>query len=87
MALFMITNQHRPEDCPELSDELVSYYDTKKPTNVSGVYCNCKAGEHRMFFLIEADNTKDSLEVVPSGFLDSATTVTRVETAYKFESS
>ncbi len=83
MAKFMITNQHQPEDCPELADELSSYYETKKPSGNLNVYCNCGAGEHRMFFLIEAAGLTEALQGVPAGFLRSATTVAQVEEAYK----
>ena len=84
MALFMVTNQHQPEDCPELADELSSHYEAKKPAGNVNVYCNCGAGEHKMFFLVEAAGPAAAMQTVPSGFLRSANTVTEVEEAYKF---
>jgi len=84
MALYMVTNQHQPDDCPELSDELSSYYEVNKPTAELAVYCNCRAGEHRMFFLVDSSSVAEALETVPPGFLGTATTVTKVEKAYKF---
>lgn len=87
MALFMVTNQHQPDDCPELVDELSSHYATKRPTGSVNVYCNCGAGEHKMFFLVEAPGAIQAMEAVPAGFLRSATTVTEVEEAYKFAAS
>ena len=65
MTLFMVTNQHQPEDCPELSDELGSYYEAKKPSGAVNVYCNCGAGEHKMFFLVEAAGSVEALRAVP----------------------
>ena len=84
MALFIITNQHQPDDCPELSDELGSYYAAKQPSGNINVYCNCGTGEHKMFFLVEAAGTGEAMQAIPAGFLGSATTVTQVEEAYKF---
>ncbi len=87
MALYMITNQHQPEDCSGLSDELVSYYETKKPSGNVNVVCSCGSGEHRMFFLIEAPSPTDALQAIPGGFLRTAVTVTPVDEAYKFATS
>lgn len=84
MALFMVTNQHQPDDCPELSDELGSYYETKTPSGSVSVYCNCGSGEHKMFFVVEGNSPAEVLQGVPGGFLRSATTITEVEEAYKF---
>ena len=84
MALYMVTNQHQPDDCPELSDELSSYYAVNKPSAGLAVYCNCRAGEHRMFFLVESGAAAEALQAIPPGFLGTATTVTKVEEAYKF---
>ena len=84
MALYMVTNQHQPDDCPELSDELSSYYDVNMPSAGLAVYCNCRAGEHRMFFLVDSAGATEALQTIPPGFLSTATTVTKVEEAYKF---
>ena len=84
MAMFVITNQHNPEDCPELSDELSSYYEANKPSGPVNVYCNCGSGEHKMFFLIEASGPSAAMQAVPAGFLRSENTITEVEEAYKF---
>ena len=84
MGTFMITNQHQPEDCPELADELSSHYEAKKPSANVSVYCNCGAGEHRMFFVIDAAGPTEALQAMPSGFLRSGNTVTEVEQAYNF---
>ncbi len=84
MALFMITNQHPPDDCPELADELGSYYEAKKPAGNVNVYCNCGSGEHRMFFVVEATEPTQAMQLIPTGFLRSATTVAEVEEAYSF---
>ena len=83
MALFIITNQHQPDDCPELNDEVASYYGAKKPTEAVTIYCNCRSGEHRVFFFVEAAGSAEALRAVPDGFLRSATTLTQVEEAYK----
>ncbi len=56
MALYLITNQHQADDCPELADELGSHYDVHKPSGDVNVYCNCGAGEHRMFFVVDASS-------------------------------
>lgn len=84
MAMYVITNQHQPEDCPELSDELSSHYEANRPSANVNVYCNCSSGEHRMFFLIDAPGPSEALLAVPSGFLRSGNTVTEVEEAYKY---
>lgn len=84
MSLFMITNQHQPDDCPELSDELASYYEVKKPTGDMNVYCNCAFGEHLVFFVLEADGPAEALQAIPEGFLRTANMVAEVEEAYSF---
>ena len=84
MGQYMVTNQHQPEDCPELADELSTHYEGKSPEANVNVYCNCGTGEHLMYFLVEADSAAKAMGTVPAGFLRSATTVTQVEEAYKF---
>ena len=84
MALFMFTNQHQPEDCPELADELSSHYETRKPAGGVNVWCNCGAGDHKMFSLVEAIEHVEAMQAVPARALRSATTVREVEEAYKF---
>ncbi len=84
MATFIVTNQHQPEDCPELNDEVSSFYEAKKPTGSATVYCNCHQGEHRVIFLIDAAGVSEALQAVPSGFLRSATTVSEVDQVYKY---
>ena len=84
MATFIVTNQHQPEDCPELNDEVSSYYEAKKPAGSATVYCNCRQGEHRVTFLIDAAGASEALQAVPPGFLRSATTVSEVDEVYKY---
>lgn len=84
MTLFMITNQHQPGDCRELSAELVSYYKSMQPTGNLNVYCNCGADEHLMFFVVEAEGPVEAMQVIPAGFRRTATTVAEVEQAYSF---
>ena len=84
MATFIVTNQHQPEDCPELNDEVSSFYEAKKPAEASTVYCNCGLGEHRVTFLIDAAGPSEALGAVPPGFLRSATTVSQVDQVYKY---
>jgi len=84
MSLYLITNQHQPEDCSELSKSLTSYYDAKQPSGKANVYCNCGTGEHKMFFLIEAAQPDEALQTIPPGFLRTANTVSIVEEAYDF---
>ena len=71
MATFLVTNQHQPEDCPELNDEVSSFYEAKKPAGSATVYCNCGLGEHRVTFLIDAAGASQALQAVPPGFLRS----------------
>jgi hypothetical protein len=52
MGLFMFTDQHNPEHCPELADEMAKHYETRQPSGKLNVYCTCGNGEHRMFFFI-----------------------------------
>ena len=84
MARFIISNQHQPDDCPELNDEMASHYEAKKPAGDVTVYCNCRSGEHRVFFFVEAAGHAEAMQAVPGGFLRSETTVTEVEEVYKF---
>ena len=84
MATFIITSQHQPDDCPELNDEVSSYYDAKKPAGSATVYCNCGLGEHRVFFLVEAAGPAEAMQGVPPGFLRSAATITQVDEVYKY---
>lgn len=84
MALYRITNQHAADDCPELVDELASYYETNEPAGNVNVYCNCGAGEHEMLFLVEADGPGPALQSIPAGFSRTSSTVAEVEQAYAF---
>ena len=84
MATFIVTNQHQAEDCPELNDEVSSFYEAKKPGPSATVYCNCALGEHRVTFLIDATASSEALGAVPPGFLRSATTITEVEQVYAY---
>lgn len=83
MSLFIITNQHQPDDCPELSDELSSYFETRTPLGDVRVYCNCPLGEHRMFFLIDAPRAVDALGIIPDGFLQTENTIAQVDKVYE----
>ena len=84
MALYLLTNQHQPDDCPELSDELGSHYDVHTPSGDVNVYCNCGAGEHWMFFVVDATSATEAVDAIPVGFTRTATTVTQVEQVYQF---
>ena len=84
MALYLLTNQHQPDDCPELSDELGSHYDVHTPSADVSVYCNCGAGEHRMFFVVDAASATGAVDAIPAGFTRTATTVTQVDQIYQF---
>ncbi len=84
MARYIINNQHLAEDCPELVDELASFYDAKKGVGTLDVYCTCPIGEHRMSFIVEASGSAEALGVIPSGFLRTPTTVSQVDRAYEF---
>ena len=84
MALYRITNEHEGDDCPELVDELGSYYEANEPSGKVNVYCNCGTGEHQMLFLVEAEDAAAALRSIPAGFSRTATTVAQVEEAYAF---
>ncbi len=84
MSLFLVTNQHQPDDCPELADELASHYEARPPSGDVNVYCNCGAGEHRMFFVVDAQSAAGAVESIPIGFTRTGMTVTQVEQAYRF---
>ena len=84
MARFMINNQHLAEDCPELVDELASFYDANKGPGTVDVYCTCATGEHRMSFVVDANGPAEALGTIPSGFLRTPSTVSHVERAYEF---
>ncbi len=84
MTRFIVTNQHQAEDCPELVDEVASYYDVNKASGTADVYCTCATGEHRMYFLVDANGAAEALNAVPSGFLRTPSTVSAVEKAYEF---
>ena len=84
MASFIITSQHQPDDCPELNDEVASFYEAKGPAASVTVYCNCASGEHRVFFFVDAPGHGEAVAAVPAGFLRSATTVTAVDEVYKY---
>ena len=84
MGRFIINNQHLGEDCPELSDEVASFYDAGKGPGTVDVYCTCAIGEHRVTFIVEADGPAEALGTIPSGFLRTPSTVSKVEKAYEF---
>ncbi len=84
MPLYRITNRHQAEDCPELADELASYYEARPPAGNVTVYCNCGTGEHEMLFLAEAEGPVEALQAIPPGFLRTSSAVSQVEEAYKF---
>ncbi|MFQ5967919.1 MAG: hypothetical protein ACE5MI_09960 [Acidimicrobiia bacterium] len=86
MARFIVSNQHLAEDCPQLSKELVSYYDAGEGEGAIGVYCTCSIGEHRMHFITHAGGPTEALAAIPPEFLRTSTTVSRVEPAYDFAS-
>ena len=93
MGLFMITNQHEPEDCPDLADEMAKHYEVKQPAGPVNVYCTCGNGAHRMFLFIEANGPAEAMLAVPPalmqskrtrGFLAGTNTIVQVENAYSF---
>ena len=84
MALFIVINQYQSVNCPDLGEEMTRYFEAKAPSGNVEVYCNCSAGEHRMFFVLEAAGPAEALHTVPPGFLRSETTVVPVEQAYEF---
>ena len=84
MARFIVSNQHLAGDCPELADELASYYDAGKGQGTVDVYCTCSAGEHRMYFITHADGPAEAMDTIPPGFLRTPTIVSKVEPAYEF---
>ena len=93
MGTFMIINQHTPEDCSVLADEMATHYQTQDPKGTVNVYCSCGNGEHRMFFFVEANGAVEAMLAVPpgfmkskvtTGFLRSTNTVVQVENAYSY---
>ena len=84
MPLFLVSNQHQPEACPALQKELVSHYKARVPSGDVNVWCNCAAGEHRMFYLVDAPSAAGAIDAVPAGTTRTGNTVTQVEEAYRF---
>ena len=70
----MVTNQHQPNDCPELRDELSSHYEAMHRPVVWNIWCNCGSGAHRAWFLVEASGLAETMRTVPAGVLLAGTT-------------
>ena len=64
--------------------QLGSFYDANKGPGTVDVYCTCAVGEHRMSFIVDAAGPSEALGAMPSGFLRTPSTVSRVEPAYEF---
>ena len=82
MAMFLISNQHQPEVCAELGEELESYYKYNPPKGALSAYTNCRFGEHRVFFLVEADTPSKALQSIPAGYARTSNEVTQVTQEY-----
>lgn len=57
MAIYILQNKHRPEDCRWLDEEL------PWPESLAGLslLCTCPSGEHGGILAVEAENADEAL--------------------------
>jgi len=67
MALFMVRNTHRAEECDLLDHE----WEEQARGELKGslrLFCTCSTGDHGAFFELEADSPEQALATLPPRF-------------------
>lgn len=62
MSLYMVVNEHQPEDCQPMEAGI-----PKIPAALRGTdfYCTCPGGTHGFFILMEGDSAEQVLGLLP----------------------
>jgi hypothetical protein len=77
MATYLIINEHRPEECQAMEEDMDKLSDRVKGKDF---HCTCPHGKHGYYLFLDGESSEDVIGALPPSFLLGTTRADQLET-------